>query len=329
MEDWSDDIYFQEKYGVVNEQIELGKAVHFVHECEYGKVIHTFIKRTIPLNDVGETFYDIRTPYGYGGPLIVKALNKELLLQDFEKSFSLYCEHNNIATEFIRFHPIAKNALDFQHIYAIVFDRHTVGTNLQISENPIETEFSKSCRNNIRRALRKGLSYSIIESPKNLDDFKIIYYETMGRNKATDFYYFGDEYFEKLLYYFANRLLVVNVFFEGSIVASGLYFISHGIVHIHLSGTLNEFLHLNPPYILRFAITEWAIKHGYKYLHHGGGRTNAENDSLFLFKKQFGLNTAFDYYIGEKIWNPEAYEMICERKQPGERVNDYIRRMQK
>ena len=31
----------------------------------------------------GKQYYDIVTPYGYGGPVIVEASNKELLLKEY------------------------------------------------------------------------------------------------------------------------------------------------------------------------------------------------------------------------------------------------------
>ena len=64
---------------------------------------------------------------------------------------------NNIVSEFIRFHPICQNALDFKEIYNATCIRKTLGTNLEKYDNPIQEEFSKSCRKNIRQALNKGI----------------------------------------------------------------------------------------------------------------------------------------------------------------------------
>lgn len=47
-------------------------------------------------------------------------------------------------------------------------------------------------------------------------------------------------------------------------------------------------------------------------IHHGGGRSNAEDDSLYIFKKQFGQNTLLDFYIGQKIWDQKMYDKICK-----------------
>ena len=309
------DIYFDDHYGELYEKADKGIAVIFTHENQYGKVKHQFIKRSIPadlLSEEGE-LYDIVTPYGYGGPLIVEteADCKEQLVQSFQEEFSRYCAEEKIVSEFVRFHPIAENALDFKEIYSPVWDRNTLGTDLKSYEDPVQSEFSKSCRKSIRQAMNKGASYRITYQPENLKAFQEVYYSTMKRNEAADYYYFDDEYFENCLRFYQKNILLIEVLFEDKIIAAGMYFLYNKTIHVHLSGTLTEYLHLSPAYVLRYALACWGKEHGYEVIHHGGGRSNAEDDSLFLFKKQFAKNTKFDFYVGRKIWMPDKYSAIC------------------
>lgn len=95
---------------------------------------------------------------------------------------------------------------------------------------------------------------------------------------------------------------------------AGIYFAFKDIIHIHLSGTLSEYLFLSPAYILRYAVTLFGIENGYKLIHHGGGRTNSIDDSLYLFKKNFALKYDTDFYVGRKIWNKDIYNKLCEIK---------------
>ena len=126
----------------------------------------------------------------------------------------------------------------------------------------------------------------------------------MERNKATDYYYFDDDYFENCLKYFKSNIILVEAIYDDKVIAAGLYFVYNKIIHIHLSGTLSEYLHLSPAYILRYAVTLWGKEKGYELIHHGGGRSNSPEDGLYRFKKQFGKNTEFDFYIGKRygIW---------------------------
>ena len=313
MENSAKDIYFDKNYGKLYENIEHGEAIVFEYKDNNGKVSNQFIKREIPIKINEKTYYDITTPYGYGGPIIEYCNgDKNKLLQEYNKNFSTYCNDNNIVSEFIRFHPLFNNALDFKNIYDVVYMRKTLGTNLEKYDNPVENEFSRSCRKTIRQVLKSGVTYNIIESPKEFETFKKVYYSNMDRKGASDYYYFKDEYFENIMKYFQNNVIMVQAIYENKIIAAGLYFIYNNIIHIHLSGTDTEYLHLSPAYVLKYATAIWGKEHNYKIIHYGGGLTNSEEDTLYLFKKKFAQNTQFDFYIGKKIWNQEIYNGLCK-----------------
>ena len=315
MDSRASDIYFDEHYGKLYEKADKGQAEIYCYKGQCGEVVHQFIKREIPQNLLPkqELLYDIVTPYGYGGPLITACQDgcKENLVQEFYNAFAEYCQEVNIVAEFVRFHPIAQNALDFDSVYHPIWDRNTLGTDLKSFEDPVQSEFTKSCRKRIRQAINKGISYRITEQPDNLNEFKKVYYSTMERNDASEYYFFNDEYFDNCLRYFGEHILLIEVLFENAVIAAGMYFVYNKTIHIHLSGTLTEFLYLSPAYVLRYALTCWGKEHGYEMIHHGGGRTNAPDDSLYLFKAQFASNTKFDFYVGRKVWMPEKYIEIC------------------
>ena len=307
------DIYFDENYGKLYEKCENGKAIVFKCITENGTIINQFIKREIPFQLEGSKYYDIVTPYGYGGPYIDTCNDKERLLEDYNKAFKEYCLKNNVVAEFVRFHPIFNNAKDMESIYNPSFNRYTLGTNLKDFDNPVQAEFSKSCRKNIKKKLDMGMNYKITVNPTNLESFKKCYYSTMERNEATDYYYFDDEYFQNIHDLYGKNTILVEVIYNNQTIAAGLYYIYNNIIHIHLSGTLKEYLNLSPAYILRYGVTIWGKENGYELIHHGGGRTFSEEDSLYLFKKQFAKNTKFEFYLGKKIWNKEVYKELCNK----------------
>ena len=166
------DIYFTQAYGKLCEIIESGVCEVFRFDCEYGQIYNMFIKRPIPININDEQYYDLITPYGYGGPRIVSFNgDKEKLCEAYEKAFSQYCIENNIVSEFIRFHPRCQNELDVASVYNHQCIRKTLGTNLEKYDDPMQQEFSKGCRKNIRKAHRDGVDYRITEKPENIDSF--------------------------------------------------------------------------------------------------------------------------------------------------------------
>lgn len=307
------DIYFHLEYGRLYEEIENGVCEVFEYNSNLGKVHHMFIKREIPIRVENQMYYDLITPYGYGGPVIVecKEGTEEALVQEFNNVFKRYCYDENIVSEFVRFHPIVDNAKDFNTVYKTERIRKTVGTNVQGYDDPIAKEFSKSARKTIRRALRENLSFRVTEKPNDISSFKEVYYSTMDRNKASDYYYFDDNYFEQCLESFRNNIILVEVLLDERVIAAGFYFVYKDIIHAHLSGTLNEYLKYSPAYILKYATVLWAKENNVRVIHYGGGTTNEETDSLYQFKKKFGRNTEFDFYIGKKIWNKKAYGQLC------------------
>ena len=313
------DIYFEPAYGKLYEKIEHGESTIYEYKSNIGNVYHMFIKREIEELVEGKKWYDLITPYGYGGPILkdCKKENKHLLIEEFYEDFSQYCKENNIVSEFIRFHPIINNAIDFKDIYEVSRIRKTIGTNLKDHKDPFEKEFSKSCRKNIRRALRNGVSYRVIERPQDIRGFKTFYFSTMDRNEALDYYYFDDDYFNQCIETLGENVILVEAIYNDKPIAMGFYLVYGKTIHIHLSGTLSKYLYLSPAYILRYGVTIWGKENGYELIHHGGGKSNSENDPLYTFKKRFG-SIEFDFYIGKKIWNKKIYNKLITGKPQSE-----------
>ena len=136
----------------------------------------------------------------------------------------------------------------------------------------------------------------------------------MDHNHAESFYYFPDEYYRHFLEHFKNNILFVEALFEGKVICSEFYLLwDNKYIHSHLSGTLSEYKYLAPDYVVMYGITLWGKEHGYEVIHTGGGTSNAEDDSLYMFKKKFGKNTDFDFYIAKKIWNRDIYKELCQK----------------
>lgn len=304
------DIYYDSAYVKLCERIEDGKATIISVNNEDGVICSPVILRKIPI-DIGEDYYDLITPYGYGGPAILSLTgDKEKLIRSYENEMKLFAKKNNIVSEFIRFHPVIGNALEFETMYHPEWNRKTIGTNTK--DFDIRDEFSKSALKSIRRALKVGITYSVVENPENIDEFQEIYYSTMDRDNADDFYMFPKSYFQQCVQELRQHIIYVKVQLEGKVIAAGLYFRYGDIIQCHLSGTLTEYLKYSPAYIIKYATALWAKDNGVHYIHYGGGTSKDNDNPLYLFKKKFGQNTEFDFYVGRKIWNEEVYQQLCD-----------------
>lgn len=319
------DIYFEKAYGKSTEFMLDGKAGSFEYSDDNGTIINNFLLREVNLDgiELDKAYYDIQSPYGYGGPVIVDLKgSKEELVSAYKEAFTKYCLDNNIICEFVRFHPLLNNIEDFKAVYHTKFVRKTVATVLKDKQDPFQEEFSKSTRKLIRKILGEGMTYEIIEEPDNLDTFQRIYYDTMDRNNASEYYYFDKSYFEFLLKELGRHIININVYYDDKCIASGLYFYYKNFLHAHLSGTDHNYLHLSPAYMLKYLTMEWGKSHGVDFVHYGGGTTNDPNDSLLLFKSKFTKEGFFDFYVGEEIYNREKYDYLVEKT--GNRDKEYF-----
>ncbi len=305
------DIYFEPNYARLYQTTE-SEAIEFRFQCEYGLITNLFIKRKIPISlGDGIQYYDIITPYGYGGPIIHNTIDKERLICKYMASFQQYANHQKIVSEFVRFHPIIGNGIDFREAYHSIYDRKTVGTNLTY-DDVITSEFSKHKRKDIRKILKNpDIRYEIDEHPTSLDDFIDVYYSTMDRDNADNYYYFKKDYFQEMLNAFPENIITGKVFFSNRLIAMGLYFKYGPYLHAHLSGTISEFLKYSPAYILKYALAIYGHEKGYKLIHYGGGSSNSPDNGLYKFKCEFGKNTQFDFYIAKKIWDEKKYRELC------------------
>lgn len=305
------DIYFEPDYAELYETEE-NRAVEYRFECEYGFITNLFLKRQIDIKLPDEVqYFDIVTPYGYGGPVIHWTNDKEKLIQAYMDDFGRYTEKEHIIAEFVRFHPILGNGVDFKEVYKSIFDRKTVGTNLTY-DDVVAKEFSKHKRKDIRKALKNPeIRYEVTENPSTLQDFLKIYYSTMDRDKADDYYYFKPDYFQTMLEKFREHITAGRVFLGDQLIAMGVYFRYGKYLHAHLSGTLSEYLDYSPANILKYALAVYGHENGYEVIHYGGGSSRSPENGLYRFKKEFGKNTEFDFYIAKKVWNEEIYKQIC------------------
>ncbi len=310
------DIYYLNGYAKSFQIQGDGEPLLFFYEKDGIKAINVQMKRDIAKCPKFEgmlpenTYFDFSTPYGYGGWLIEGDGDTADLFSQYEN----WCRENGIVSEFVRFSPTLNNAERVKDFYSPVYLRNTLATNLADYIDPVQSEFSKGCRKKIRQILKKGVSYRVTKSPECIDCFQSIYYSTMDRDNADDFYYFTSEYFKTVHSLLNDNLIFVEALFEGKTVAAGLYFVSNGIIHAHLSGTLSEYLNISPAYMVKYATAQWGKENGCRLVHYGGGTDSSPDNGLYRFKKKFSQNTELPFYIGKKIFDSEKYDELCRMR---------------
>ncbi|MGG3468168.1 GNAT family N-acetyltransferase [Neobacillus pocheonensis] len=313
------DIYFTPEYLEVYERNGDGKAQLFIYEDGQDFVYYPFLLRGLNdlkfAEDVKRKYgdlYDITTPYGYGGPITntKDEIRKQQLFRQFEASFRSYCYQKNIITEFVRFHPLIRNDQDYKDIESTL-NRHTVYVDLSLDLEDIWANYDNKNRNRLRKAKTNEYFSMVHRSPSELENFMNLYYKTMDKKNAYEYYYFQRSFFENNVELLQNHLELIEVVMGDKVIMS-CFFMHYGeFIHYQLLGSDEEYLKYAPNNFLIHYVVEWAKSKGKKILHLGGGYAG-DSDTLYRFKKRFNKYGDLPFYIGKRIRNEEIYHELIK-----------------
>ncbi len=254
-----------------------------------------------------DEYYDITTPYGYGGWYFEGDLKDYAA---FESEYENWCKDNNIICEFVRFHPVLENAL---HSYNELYDREMLGNTVAIElddDEAIWERFSPSNRRHIRVSDKEGVVIKTGTSKEDFDVFQKIYETTMNNDDATDYYYFDEEFFESIRNDLEGYYTLFTAYLEDIPIASSIMIYAGNLMNYHLSGQLFEYRRYAGTNKLLYEAAKWGCEQGYKWLHLGGG-LGAKEGPLYDFKKSFyKKGEDKEFYVGKKILDKDKYDYL-------------------
>lgn len=304
------DIYFSHEYVMSALLLDKGEGLMFHFENPDGKIAYPVIKRTIE-NEKKLELYDITTPYGYGGPLIACTGDEEALLTAFRNELDAYCRRHHIIAEFMRFHPLLNNQTGFEKAMEISHISNTVA--IQLQDGDMLSRLPGKNRNMIRKAIKNNVIIQKIDVEDNLEEFILMYYDTMRRNGAARYYFFKEDYFRKTIELFGEDLHLFGAFLDGKMIAATLVLSRGKFIHYHLAGSLGDCRNVGANNLLLFKIAEWGEARGAEAFHLGGGYSG-QTDSLYSFKKSFSQDAPLEFHIGKRVHNAALYQMLCFEK---------------
>ena len=270
-----------------------------------------YFKGKIPI----DTWFDLSTPYGYGG-FIVEGKVSDKILKVIDERYTKLCKKEGIVTEFVRFHPVTNNINSVPHIYDTSKLGKTITMELN-SQSQIWDELTSKNRNVIRKALKSGVEIFWGRDPKLFDKFITLYNATMDKDNADDYYYFEKDFYDSVISDLKYNSLMFYAMYEDKIIAMSIMLFTNEQMHYHLSASEREYMKFAPTNLLLYEAACWGAENGYKTLHLGGGLGSKE-DGLFNFKKAFNKDSGTHFSIGRKIFDEEKYEELVEiRKKNG------------
>ena len=250
------------------------------------RAIYVYMRRKTALEGV----FDSVTPYGYGGVLFEGDTSKANL-QAFWAAYLKKMAEEHIVDNFVRYHPVLKNAVPMKAVSNVVDLGKTVAFDLASPEVIWDNIISKN-RNMIRKAEKNGIE---IRHGKGLDlfaDFKRIYNATMDKDHAEEYYYFGDTFYESIYNELHDNYEMFYAVLDGQIIAMSIMLFCNKQMHYHLSGSRG-------------------CEQGCKTFHLGGGVGSGE-DNLYKFKAAFNKNSDYQFSIGKQVFDQEKYDELVE-----------------
>ena len=255
-------------------------------------------------------WYDLTTPYGYGG-WIFEGEVTEVNLQSFYHEYKNYLLENNCVSNFVRYSPVMKNADTLRSVSRVIDLGKTIAIDLS-SKEVIWNNIKSKNRNMIRKALKSGVTIEHCKPTVELMAiFKQIYDETMLNDKAVDYYFFSDTFYCSIIDNLSDNTEVFYALMEEKIIAISIILHANGLMHYHLSGTVAEYRKYAPTNLLLYEAALWGYENGFKLFHLGGGVGSGE-DNLYKFKAAFNRNSDYQFSIGQEVFNPGVYNQLVE-----------------
>lgn len=202
-----------------------------------------------------------------------------------------------------------------------LFIRHQLGdpplararerATVQIADPTLSPKTRMSDRQQTRRNVRRGYQLRIVPGPAtNAQDragFLAVYEQTMRRTAATRRYFFGADYFERILC-FERSWLALALAPGGEVAAGSVAVASDHVLHYFLSGSADAYLRDSPMKNVLFDLIELSVELGMP-LNLGGGIRRG--DQLEEFKRGFA-NREQSWFTSEIVCDPIAYRQLSD-----------------
>ena len=293
-----------------------GEPLLFCYENEGLRGMYVAMKRDLAVLPwtIGKIqsgkWFDLATPYGYGGWLFDGDVNQENL-KSFYREFKDYMLEHNFVSNFVRYSPVVRNALPMKYVSRVIDLGKTIAIDLSEKDLIWQNITSKN-RNMIRKALKNGVTIEHSKPTKELmSTFKQIYDETMRNDNAVDYYFFNEPFYHSIIENLSDKTEVFYALLDGEIIAISIILYSNAMMHYHLSGTVKEYRKLAPTNLLLYEAALWGYEQGFKVFHLGGGVGSGE-DNLYKFKAAFNRNSDFQFSIGQEIFNLGMYNQLID-----------------
>lgn len=261
-----------------------------VVEAGAGRLAIPFVERALPAWLDAAEWRDAESPYGYAGVL---AFGDAGAWPACWGELTEALVSRSILNVFIRLNPLAT----FEAVLPYLLPWHQPTAWIPLVDGVADAftgRTGRTHRSQVSRARALGFAAEIVvdPAPKEMEDFRMMYNETMERIGAAAWYQFPSSYYEGLRVALGPRLVVVRVRDQRAHThCQALFMRGPRWAHYHLSARGPD-AHNASGHLLFQTAAEWGSSQGLKGIHLGGGATPKSDDSLLLYKCRIGRSRA-------------------------------------
>ncbi len=250
---------------------------------------------------------DATSVYGYAGWI----RSSNTYFPEVNEVMKDYFIKENIISAFSRLHPLIPDSDQFS-IGNVVTVQNTTAIDLTLTPEQQFNFYSESVRRSIKKSEKRNLNVRMAKTMDDLNTFIHIYKASMSRLKANLFYYFSEEYFEKIWKNSDFNCYIFIADMENQAVGAGMFTECNNIMQYHLGGVDPEYIHLSPLKNIIDKARLHANERGLNILHLGGGH-GGHDDSLYTFKSRM-TTLRFHFKVWKWIVNQKYYDELSYNK---------------
>lgn len=286
------------------------KAMCAVYKSSKGQIMFPFVRRLLKDQEWAPScasLADIATPYGYSGAFCSGEPDAEAFWDRFDQ----WALSNGIVSLFARLSLFPEQTIPFRGVVRDVAP--SIVRSLDLTPEDVWHDYAHKVRKNVNSAIRNGVTVQIDSSGATLDEFTKIYYSTMDRRSASDFYYFPQRFFTRLVHDLPEAFRVFNAYKAGGqIISTELVLVSEDYLYSFLGGTLEEAFHLRPNDLLKHAIVSWGIEQRKKAYVLGGGFSS--RDGIYQYKASFAPHGEVPFRTGHRVFQRDMYDVLVRER---------------
>ena len=261
---------------------------------------------------------DVVSPYGYGGATYEgDGVDRQTAEESLEYALQSFFAQMNVVSEFVREDIFAAN-LTPRHDGERLVQQQNVVVDLQVAMEERWLTYAPKVRKNVHRAEEAGLRVEIGNGERFLEPFLGIYYDTMKRRYANEYFFLPREKLQLLHDSLqpAGGIQYALVFLQERVVAAELLLLSTDTLYSFLGGTDAGYFVLRPADLLKHKVIAWGHQRGYAHFVLGGGLK--QGDGLFRFKRAFEPGGLMDFCVRRVVWNKNRYDLLVADREKWE-----------